>query len=100
MVLLGLAHGLVALAIGASTGRRSWALAGAGMLALAGYVLYIVAKLVDAIEPWQVLSPFYHALEGGPIGGGFPTNFLWLILIGLIAFAVCLMPFDRRDIRI
>ncbi len=99
MVMLGLAHGFVALAIGSASGRRSWAIAGAAGLATAGYVLFVAAKLVSAVEPWEVLSPFYHALQGGPLGAGFAVNYLWLALLGLVAFLACLYRFDRRDIR-
>ena len=45
MTLLGTEHGLVALAVGAATGSRVLAIAAAGTLAAAGYVLYITGEL-------------------------------------------------------
>jgi ABC-2 type transport system permease protein len=58
MALLGLEHGLVAMAVGAATGKRSLALAIAGGIAVAGYMFYALGAFVDAMEPWRVVSPF------------------------------------------
>ena len=69
VVLLGIQHAWLALAIGAAAGRRGLAIPVPGTLAVMGYVLHVIGALVDAVEPWQPLSPFTQAIEAGPISG-------------------------------
>lgn len=99
MALLGIEFGFVALAVGAVTGRRGIALAVAGSLAVASYVLYALGQIVDAFEPWQPLSPFHQAVADGPLGGGIPASFSWPVLVALVVVAGAVPVFDRRDIR-
>jgi ABC-2 type transport system permease protein len=98
MALLGIEHGLVALGVGAATGRRSAAIAVAGTMAVAGYVLFVLARLVDAVRPWGALSPFDQAIASGPVGGGVPAAWLWMPVVGLVVLVAALPLFDRRDI--
>jgi ABC-2 type transport system permease protein len=98
MVLLGVEFGWLALALGAATGRRSVAIAGSAAAAVGFYVLYIAGEFVDAIQPWQPVSPFYQALHGGPLGGAPQPSFLWMAVAGAAVVAVALPIFDRRDI--
>ncbi|MFC4785565.1 ABC transporter permease [Nocardioides sp. MAHUQ-72] len=98
MVLLGSEFGLLALGVGAATGRRSLAVGVPAALAVAGYVLYVAGLLVEGVDPWQHLSPLEQALASGPLGGGLPVDFVWLAL-GCVVVAVATLPLlDRRDI--
>ncbi|MDX1620875.1 MAG: ABC transporter permease subunit [Nitriliruptorales bacterium] len=98
MALLGLEHGWLALAIGAATGRRSLAVGVASTVAVAGYALYVMAKFVEAVEPWSPVSPFHQAIESGPLGGGAQLIHLWMLVVGVVFLAVAAPLFDRRDI--
>jgi ABC-2 type transport system permease protein len=98
MVLLGVEFGWFALALGAVTGRRAVAVAGTSSVAVAAYVLYAAGELVDAVRPWQPVSPFYQALHGGPLGAGVPVAYLWMVLAGAVVVGATLPIFDRRDI--
>lgn len=98
MVLLGLAHGWLGLAVGAASGRRPLAVGVAATVAVAGYVLYVLSLLVDALEPWGPWSPFEQALRGGPLGGGVQASYLWLALAAVVFVAAALPLFDRRDV--
>ncbi len=98
MVLLGLEHGWLALAVGAATGRRALSIAVAGAVAVGGYVLYVIGALVESLEPWRVVSPFQQALEGGPIGGGLVTGFAWMAVVAAVLLAAGLPAFHRRDV--
>jgi ABC-2 type transport system permease protein len=96
--LLALAHGALALSIGAATGRRATALGIAGAVAVGGYLLDGLAEVVDALEPWRVLSPFdwvdqplRHGLGGGAIA---------LAALALVATAAALPLFARRDVAV
>lgn len=98
MVLLGVEFGWLALAVGAVTGRRVVAISVAAAVAVGGYLLYVAGQLVDAVEPWQPLSPFHQAIEGGPLGAGLPIAYSWMLLAGLAAVLAALPLFERRDI--
>jgi ABC-2 type transport system permease protein len=99
MSLLGIEFGFLSLAVGAATGRRTVALAVAGVLAVAGYVLYALGQIVDAVEPWQPLSPFHQAVAEGPLGAGLPASFGWLAIVASAVIAAAVPVFGRRDIR-
>jgi ABC-2 type transport system permease protein len=98
MTLLGLVHGSIAFAVGAVTGSRALSLAVAAVVAVAGYVLHVAAVFVDALQPWQPLSPFTQAVAEGPLGGGVPVEFCWMALTAVVVFALALPVFERRDI--
>lgn len=100
MTLLGVEFGCLALALGAATGRRAVALAGAATAAVAAYLLYVFGQLVDAVQPWQPLSPFHQALDGGPLGAGLPAAYVWLALGAAVVVAAALPVFDRRDVAV
>jgi ABC-2 type transport system permease protein len=98
MVLLGIEFGWLALAVGAVTGRRGVAIGVASTAAVGAYLLYVAGELVDAVAPWQPLSPFHQALTGGPLGAGPQVAYLWMA-VAAIAFVVVATPiFGRRDI--
>jgi ABC-2 type transport system permease protein len=98
MWLLGCLHGMVAVAVGAATGRRSAAAGAAGALGVAGYVLYVAGQMVDALHGWQWLSPFAHALRGGPIGAGLPVGYLVLAVVAVLVVGASIPAFEGRDV--
>jgi len=98
MVLLGLEFGWLALAVGAVTGRRAYALAVPAVGAVAAYLLYVAGQLVDGVRSWQPLSPFQQALAGGPLGSGWRPEYLWMPLVTVLVVALAVPLFDRRDI--
>jgi ABC-2 type transport system permease protein len=98
MVLLGSEFGLLALGVGAATGRRALAVAVPAAAAVAAYVLYVAGLLVEGVDPWQHLSPMEQALASGPLGGGLPLDFLWLALGSILLVLLALPTLDRRDI--
>lgn len=99
VVLLGIEYGLVALAVGALTGHRLVSIAAAGSAAVAAYVLYVAGMLVHGVADWMPWSPFHQALSDGPLAGGVPSGFVWLVLGSLAAFLLAPPVFARRDIR-
>ncbi len=84
-VLLGYALGGLALAIGALTGRR-WLAAGVSlMVAIAGFFLNGLGALVDWLQPWRPLSPFYHYIANDPLSNGLdPGHALVLVAWAVI----------------
>jgi ABC-2 type transport system permease protein len=97
-VLLGVEYGMLALAVGAATGRHSLAVGVPAALAVAAYVLHAVSLLVSGVDPWQELSPVHQAIADGPLGAGLPSSYLWLVLGTLVVLGASLRVLDHRDI--
>jgi len=57
--LLGITFGTLSLAIGCAMGKHNLAMAGAGGLAVATYFLNALAPVIDSLESFRGLSPFF-----------------------------------------
>ena len=99
--LLGITFGTLSLAIGCATGKRSMAMAGAGGLAVVTYFLNALAPVIDFLEPFRGLSPFYYYIGGDPLNNGLNAGHAG-VLIGLITMflVVALLIFERRDLSV
>jgi ABC-2 type transport system permease protein len=99
--LLGLALGAVAFVLGAATGRNAIAIGVSSALGVAAYLVNGLAPLVDAIHSIRWLSPWYHYVAGNPLREGLsPGNALVLLAIAVVAAAVAIVAFDRRDVGV
>jgi len=98
--LLGIAIGMLALLLGALTGRRTLSLA-LGMAALVvAWVINAMSPLVEALEPWRPVSPVYHYVGYDPLTNGFDaTHAAALVAMALVSLAVAVVAFERREIR-
>ena len=99
--LLGMTFGTLSLAIGCATGRRNLAMAGAGGLAVVTYFLNALAPVIDFLEPFRGLSPFYYSIGGDPLYNGLNAGHAG-VLIGLTAvfLVASLLLFERRDLSV
>jgi len=100
MTLLGLEFGLVALAIGAVTGRRNVAVGASACLAGAAYLVFLAAQLVESLRPLRRLSPFYQAISGGPLDERLPPIVWCTVAAGAVVFAASIRVFARRDLHL
>ncbi len=100
MVLLGIEFGLVALAIGAVTGRRNVAVGASACLAGAAYLVFLAGQLVDSLRPLRRFSPFYQAISGGPLDERLPGIVWWTVAVGVVVFAASVRVFANRDLRV
>jgi ABC-2 type transport system permease protein len=99
VILLGLAFGMFALALGAITGRRSASAAIALMVAIASFFLNAFGLLVDWLGPWRPVSPFYHYIGNNPLTNGLdPEHAAVLVAIAVVSAAVAVVAFERRDL--
>ena len=58
-----------------------------------------LAALVDALEPFRKLSPFYHYVAGDPLRRGLdPWHTLFLVVLGVVAAVAGVLLFARRDV--
>jgi ABC-2 type transport system permease protein len=97
--LLGLAFAWFALAVGCATGRRAWASAVAGGVAVVTYVLNAIAPTISGLSWAQTLSPFRWYLEPDPLVTGIHTeNVLVLAAVALVCLVVAVWTFRRRDL--
>jgi len=99
IALLGLLFGTLALAIGAIVPGKARAMAIAGAIGVAAWVLDGLGQAVSALEPWRPLSPFYQALGSSPLRDGAPWGG-WAVLVGVTALlaATAIAGLNRRDV--
>ena len=91
LVALAIAYGAIAFMLAAGTGRKT--------LAVSAYLVNSLAALVDALEPFRKLSPFYHYVAGDPLRQGLdPWHTLFLVALGLVAAVAGVLLFARRDV--
>lgn len=96
---LGLFSGTAALAAGALTGRRSWALAAGAGVTVTGYALQAVANNSDDLDWIRLLSPFHWAYGEAPLSNGFDGPGLALLWGGsALLVAVATTALARRDV--
>jgi ABC-2 type transport system permease protein len=97
---LALAHGAIALAVGAAVGGRGRALGTAAVVAVGGYLVNGLFALVDALEGARIVSPWnwflrQNMLLHGPVWW---SPVLPLVLAAVV-LAVGIPMFLRRDLR-
>jgi beta-exotoxin I transport system permease protein len=99
LVVLAIAYGAIAFMLAAGTGRKALAVGATVALAVGAYLVNSLAALVDALEPFQKLSPFYHYAAGDPLHRGLdPWHTLFLVAVGAAAATLGVALFGRRDV--
>jgi ABC-2 type transport system permease protein len=100
LLLLVLGFGTIALAVGAATGRRSYALGAAAGLAVLAFMFNALGPLAGA--DWMTaVSPFSWFLEPNPLAEGFdPGGFALLALLPIFAAIGGWLTFERRDLMV
>lgn len=97
--LVAVVFGTIAMAVGATTGRRGIARGVGALVAVAAYLLSSLAELVGWLQHVRPVSPWYHAVGVDPLGRGFQMpHLLLLVAIVLVAAAAAVASFDRRDL--
>jgi ABC-2 type transport system permease protein len=99
LVVLAIAYGAIAFMLAGATGRKGLAVGVTVALAVAAYLVNSLAGLVDALEPFQKVTPFYHYAASDPLHQGLdPWHTLFLLAAGAAASAVGVFLFGRRDV--
>lgn len=99
--LLAILFGFFGLLLGAATGHRAAVLGGSMGLALAAFLLNVLAPLASWLEPWQDASPFHWALGNRPLTNGIDWAMAGLlVLTSAVLLVVTVIIYDRRDIAI
>lgn len=98
-VLLAIDFGAGALAIGGWRGRRGPAIAVPVSVAVATYLLWVLAPAVKSVRGLQTLSPFYYYIGHDPLRRGLDLGHAAvLVAIAAVALGLGLLAFDRRDL--
>jgi ABC-2 type transport system permease protein len=96
---LGLLHGWLALAVGASTASRGLAIGVPAGLAAAGYLVGGLHAVAGWLDPFRVLSPFWlvgsSPLQGGARLWGIAT----VVATAVVCLAVGALWVERRDLE-
>lgn len=100
-LLLAFAFGAFALLLGSATGQRGTSIGIAAGVGVATYLLNGFALLIDWLEPFRFVSPFYYYAENDPLSNGLD---LWHTLVLVALTAVCLIAavyaFQHRDVQV
>ncbi len=98
--LLGLDLGLLAMAVGAFTGRRGTALGAGTAIAAASYLISSLAPVVSWIRPARYASLFYWSVGHDQIGKGVgAADYGVLAAAGLCALYAVVIAFRRLDLH-
>lgn len=99
-VLLACVFGAIALLVATVSGKRAAAI-GAGVgLALAAFLLNVLAPMADWLQSWQNASPFHWALGEDPLLNGVALGMAGLMLVVALAVgAAAVIAYQRRDIE-
>jgi ABC-2 type transport system permease protein len=98
-VLVAILFGALSMAVGAATGRRSLAIGLTSALAVAAFLVNVLAPLVDSLSQVRRLSPFYHYAASDPLRHGLDAgDVAFLVVTAAIFAAATMLAFQRRDI--
>jgi ABC-2 type transport system permease protein len=99
LFLMTLGFGAIALAVGSATGSKGLAIGVAAGTALVSFLLKTFASTVEWLRPFRVLSPFWYYTGHDPLHNGFhPIDPIALASISVVAVAIALVAFERRDL--
>lgn len=100
VVLLGLDFGLVAMTVGAVTGRRATALGVSTALAAASYLVASLAPVVSWLDPVKYVSLFYWSVGDDQLGNGVGLDDLAvLVAVLVLALWAAVVAFRRLDLN-
>lgn len=97
---LTLVAGSAALALGAITGRPTWAIGAGAAVAVAGYAFDAVAKSSSSLHWLSKISPYSWAFGDDPLSTGHGWGGIGLLIgLSVVLVALGLWVFSRRDLH-
>jgi len=99
IALLGTVFAILAMTVGAVSGRRATVVAWCAVIGVLTYVFNTVGPQIDGLHFVKELSPFYHATGYEPLRNGLGLGHI-LLMAGSAAVLVAIAQhaFNRRDI--
>jgi ABC-2 type transport system permease protein len=100
LAFFGFATGALALAIGAGTGRRSFATGVAAAVGILGWLVNSFAPLVSGLGWLKYFSPFYYYAGHDPLTQGVDVGGLVVLgILTLVLTGAAMVGIERRDLR-
>jgi len=100
LLLMGLAFGMITMAVGAVAGRRGTANGVGTALASASYLVSSLAPVASWIRPARYASLFYWSVGQNQITTGVSLeDYAVLVLVGLCAASAAVIAFGRLDVH-
>jgi ABC-2 type transport system permease protein len=100
LVALALALGMFTLAVADTTGSKPIAIAAGTVVAVVSNLIAGLLPLVDGLEQFARISPWYYFNGADPLSGTFdPGHLAVLLTIAVVCFAIGVWVVDLRDIR-
>lgn len=100
VALLGVDLGLLAMAVGALTGRKATALGVATAVAAASYLVSSLAPVVSWLDPAKYISLFYWSIGDNQFGTGVSlADYAVLIAVGVGGLYATIAAFRRLDLH-
>ena len=89
----------LAVVLGSWSGRRSVALGISMATAIAMFIVYSLAPLVEFLDPTTAFNPFQWTIGSQPLTRGFDEAYtFWAVIVSAALFASSFSLFERRDI--
>jgi ABC-2 type transport system permease protein len=100
VLLLGIDLGLIALVVGAATGRRGIALGAASAVGAISYLVSSLAPVVHWMRPMRFASLFYWSVGNNQLTKGIsPSEVAVLAGCAIVLVAVAILAFERLDLH-
>ncbi|MBR22633.1 MAG: ABC transporter permease subunit [Microcella pacifica] len=96
----GLVTATIGLLAGALTGRRMIAIGAGAGIAVLGYALNALGNQNADLEWLHAISPYHWAYGTNPLESGFDASVGLLYAVAIIASAVAVLAFRRRDVGV
>jgi ABC-2 type transport system permease protein len=101
MTMLGTFFGVLAMAVGAASGRRAWAFTAVAVIGVAAFFGNNLGPSVDWLAWTRDVSPFHYYSGGQPlVNGAQPVDLTVLAVASLAMIAIGGLIFDRRDVAV
>ncbi|MEE8046851.1 MAG: ABC transporter permease subunit [Dehalococcoidia bacterium] len=99
LYMLAITLGMIALAVGAATGRKGLAGGVAAAVGVIGFLLDTFLSVVELLDPARFISVFYYFNNSDVIINGInPVHFLTLVGITVVAVVLSVWRFEERDL--
>ncbi len=101
MYVFGATMGLLALSIGAATGRKGLAAGATAGVGIVGFLLDTFLSVVDLLDPARFISVFYYYNNNDVILNGInAAHILTLAGVSAVVVVVSIWRFEQRDVSI
>lgn len=100
LMLMALDFGILALAVGALTGRRGTAIGVTSAVAAASYLVSSLAPVISWLHSWRYVSLFYWSVGNNQITDGASVwDLVFLTAVGAVVMFAAVFAFRRADLR-